>query len=199
MEIHIARYHWVFVLLVALLWTNCDRLSVKESFEGVRYELTDHRNESVILPDSFEGKILLVGYVYTHCPDVCPMITQKMRAVERKLEEDEVHFVSITFDPDRDTPEILANYAHNFDLNEERWTLLTGQREVVDSLLERLGIQTVKTPTRFSDQGEASYFIDHTDRVSLIDKKGRVRRHYPGSQLDPDTVLRDIRKLGLNQ
>lgn len=199
MEIHRARYYWVFVLLAALVWTNCDRLSVKESFEGVRYELTDHRNESVILPDFFEGKILLVGYVYTHCPDVCPMITQKMRAVERTLEEDEVHFVSITFDPDRDTPEILANYAHNFDLNEERWTLLTGQREVVDSLLERLGIQTVKTPTRFSDKGEASYFIDHTDRVSLIDKNGRVRRHYPGSQLDPETVLRDIRKLGLNQ
>jgi protein SCO1 len=173
----------------------CDRLSVKDDLNDVQFELTDHRGEQVIFPDSFQGKSVLIGYVYTHCPDICPMITFNMRDVEQELDRDDIHFVSISFDPNRDTPEILADYARNYRLNDEKWSLLTGDRRTISELLDRLNIATVKTPSRFTESGHQIYFIDHTDRVTLIDSEGKIRRHYTGSELRSEEVITDIRQL----
>ncbi len=191
-------YLTVFIWATALIGMSvisCDRLSVKDDLNDVQFELTDHRGDSITFPESFKGKAVLIGYVYTHCPDICPMITYNMRDVERELDTDKLHFVSISFDPNRDTPEILADYARNYRLDEQKWSLLTGDRRTISALMERLSITTVKTPTRFTDSGHEVYFIDHTDRVTLIDNDGKIRRHYTGSELRSDKVVEDIRNL----
>lgn len=182
-------------VLTIFFFNGCDRLSVKDELSELQFELIDHRGEQVIFPESFEGKTILAGYLYTTCPDICPMITYNMRDVERELDTNELHFISISFDPDRDTPEILADYARNYHLKDEKWSLLTGDRRTVMDLMKRLEIVTVKTPTRFTESGDQIYFIDHTDRVSLIDKDGNLRRNYIGSKLRSEEVIEDIRLL----
>ena len=174
----------------------CDDLSIKQSISDEEYLLVDQDSSSVAFPDSYKGKVMLVGYVYTHCPDICPMITYNMRDVQRALpDETDFMLVSISFDPDRDSPSILKDYAENYRLDEDNWRLLTGQRSEVEAALETLRISTVKTPTRFLEDGRAIYFIDHTDRVTLIDRDGNIRKNYLGSEFDPEEVTADVIRL----
>ena len=187
-----------FPLLMMLLMIaiGCDRLAVQDNLQNVEYEVTDQFGESVHFPQSFEGKVMLVGYVYTHCPDICPMITYNMRDIQREIEnQEEFMLVSVSFDPDRDTPEVLYEYAESYRLNQDNWRLLTGERSEIESMLEKLKISTVKTPTRFTDDNTPIYFIDHTDKITLIDKYGQIRRTYQGSELNFDEVVNDIRVL----
>lgn len=176
--------------------SGCDRLSIKDTFDGERFQLVDQFDRDVQFPDEYSGKVMLVGYVYTHCPDICPIITYNMRDVQRELSGNEdFMLVSVSFDPDRDTPEILNQYANNYRLDQDNWRLLTGAKPNVDNLLEKLEIRTVKTPTRFEENNTPIYFIDHTDRVTLIDRDGNIRRHYNGSELNSDEAIEDIRRL----
>ena len=181
--------------LAGILLSGCDRLSVKKSMEGENYSLVDQDGSATEFPAAYSGEVMLVGYVYTHCPDICPMITYNMRDIQRELSDEEnFMLVSISFDPDRDTPEILFDYAENYRLDQSNWRLLTGNPSEVDEVLETLEISTVKTPTSFSD-GKARYYIDHTDRVTLIGKNGDVRNTYVGSKMNQEEIISDIHKL----
>ncbi len=176
--------------------TGCDDLGIEKSLDDVRYHLVDQDSSAVDFPENYNGKIMLVGYVYTHCPDICPLITYNMRDIQRALsDEDEFMLVSVSFDPERDSPEILYDYAQNYNVDQSNWRFLTGDKEPVFSLLETLEISTVKTPTRFREDGTPVYYIDHTDRVTLIDDRGNIRKTYNGSGLDTDEVIADIKKL----
>jgi len=182
--------------LIGVAMSGCDRLSVKKSMADESYELIDQDSSLVQFPDAYKGNVLLVGYVYTHCPDICPMITYNMRDIQQELlDEKEFMLVSISFDPERDTPEILHQYAENYKLDQENWKLLTGNTEEVDEALETLEINTLKSPTSFEDDGTARYFIDHTDRVTLIDRNGDVRNTYVGSKMNQEQIISDIHKV----
>lgn len=181
---------------MGFIQSGCDRLSVKKSMAEENYELVDQNGESVQFPEAYKGKVMLVGYVYTHCPDICPMITYNMRDIQRELsDEEEFMLVSISFDPERDSPEVLHQYAMNYRLNQENWRFLTGNTEVIDNTLKELDIKTLKSPTRFTESGTAQYFIDHTDRVTLIDRNGNIRNTYVGSKMNEEQIISDIHKL----
>lgn len=185
----------VAALALIFLATGCDRLAVEDTLTE-DYTLTNQFGEQVSLPGDYSGKVLIVGYVYTNCPDICPMITYNMRDLQREFPgEEDFHLISISFDPERDSPEVLHSYAESYNIDQGNWSMLTGDSKEVDEVLEKLGIATVKTPTRFTEDNKAVYFIDHTDKVSLIDKKGQVRNHYLGSELDTETVIEDIKTL----
>ncbi|MGM0743847.1 SCO family protein [Rhodohalobacter sp.] len=182
--------------IVLSTFSSCDSLAVKESLSDDEFLLVDQDSSSVSFPEEYNGNIMLVGYVYTHCPDICPMITYNMRDVQRALpDQGDFMLVSVSFDPERDTPAILKDYADNYSLDQSNWKLLTGGKSEVESLLETLSIITVKTPTRFSEEDKPVYFIDHTDRVTLIDRDGNVRKHYSGSEFNADEVKNDILRL----
>lgn len=185
----------VAVLMVFISLQSCDKLAVKDTFEK-QYELINQHDTYVTFPGEFAGNVLIVGYVYTNCPDICPVITYNMRDLQRAFaDEENFSLVSISFDPERDTPDILFEYAEGYNLNQSNWHLLTGEKNNVDSVLEKLGIATVKTPTRFTGDNTPIYFIDHTDKVTLIDREGKVRNHYLGSELKTDEAIEDIKKL----
>lgn len=176
--------------------SGCDRLAIEKSLNGMEYLLVDQDSSDVKFPEMYSGKIMLVGYVYTHCPDICPLITYNMRDIQRALpDEEEFMLVSLSFDPERDSPEILYEYAQNYRLDQSNWRFLTGNKNIVFSLLETLNISTVKTPTRFREDGSPVYFIDHSDRVTLVDGDGNIRRNYNGSEMNTDEVITDIQSL----
>ena len=185
----------VAALALMIMAYGCDRLAVEDTLTE-DYSLTNQFGEEVSFPVDYRGKVLIIGYVYTNCPDICPMITYNMRDLQREFPgEQDFHLISISFDPERDTPEVLRSYAESYNVDQSNWSMLTGETSIVNEVLDKLSIATVKTPTRFTENNKAVYFIDHTDKVSLIDKKGQVRNHYLGSELDTETVIEDIKTL----
>jgi protein SCO1/2 len=98
----------------------------------------------------------------------------------------EVRFLSITVDPEHDTPEILARYAEAYKANSVGWAFLTGTPAEIREVAKRYGIYYKKT--RGGD-------VDHTFLTSLVDQHGTLRVQYMGVRFDPDEMLRDIQNL----
>ncbi len=180
----------LFVVLSVLLMGCATDLSDDQ------FTLIDQDGSEVQFPEAFEGKKVVMSFVYTNCPDICPMITARLKQVESRLNAmDDVHFVLLTFDPERDTPEVLARYADTFNLSPSRWTLLTGEEEELTQALQRLDIEAVRSFTRHDEDGNPYYFIDHTDRVTLIDSQRRVRHTFTGSKVDPEELIDAIQTM----
>jgi copper(I)-binding protein/cytochrome oxidase Cu insertion factor (SCO1/SenC/PrrC family) len=103
--------------------------------------LTTHDGKTVrFFDDLLKDKVVAVNFIYTHCPDTCPLETAQLVKVQQIMGDrvgKDVHFYSITIDPERDTPEVLAEYRERFGA---KWTFLTGRNEDIIALRKRLGL-----------------------------------------------------------
>ncbi len=152
----------------------------------------------VQFPKIINDKITLLAMVYTHCPDICPMTTHNMHLVEQKLPDNlkgKVKFVVISFDPNRDTPSVLKKFAEIRDYSFNKWTLLSGDEQNTKEVMLKFGIKAIPADSSFDDDGELSYNVIHTDRISLIDQEGKLRSNYKGSTANIDMILEDIKYL----
>ncbi|GMU97898.1 MAG: hypothetical protein AMXMBFR51_06360 [Ignavibacteriota bacterium] len=152
----------------------------------------------MIFPDVIKGQITVMGFIFTHCPDICPMTTHNMFLTEKKLKEDgidDVKFVALSFDPERDTPEVLKKFAEARELDFSSWTLLTGERSTINELLKRFDVKAIKTDEAIDSSGNYEYSMMHTDRISLIDENSSLKKNYVGSKLNVEELIRDIKLL----
>lgn len=102
--------------------------------------------------DVLAGRTVLINIIYTSCEDACPMITRQLAFVADKLDGrlgKDIHFVSISSDPERDTPQALSTFAGKNDAARAGWTFLTGDKAKVDGILQRLG-QLSRSPEEHS-------------------------------------------------
>jgi protein SCO1/2 len=139
--------------------------------------------------DDLRGKVAAVTFIYASCADTCPLLTAKMAALQTRLGADfgeRVVFVSITVDPQRDTPGALKQYAHGHGADLRGWAFLTGTPAEIQEVAKRYGVYYKK-----SARGD----IDHTFLTSLIDGGGTLRVQYLGVRFDPDEMLRDFQSL----
>jgi protein SCO1/2 len=146
--------------------------------EGGRLSLQDLR-----------GKVVAVTFIYATCADACPLLTAKMAAMQKRLGPDfgpKVRFLSITVDPERDTPEVLAQYAKAHGAAPGGWAFLTGTAAEIKEVGRWYGIYARKT-----ERGD----IDHTFLTSIVDQSGTLRVQYLGIRFDPEEFLRDVRSL----
>jgi protein SCO1/2 len=112
-----------------------------------------------------------------------------MAGIQNRLGSDfghKVFFVSITVDPERDTPDILKRYAEAHHANPAGWAFLTGTPAEIREVAKSYGIYYKKTP-----RGD----VDHTFLTSLVDQKGTLRVQYMGVKFNPDEMLRDLQTL----
>ena len=111
-------------------------------------ELTTHEGNKVqFYSDVLEGRIVVINVMYTNCKGACPLLTQMLSQVSKDLGGlfgKEVHFVSVTNDPERDTPEALAEFARKQNANLDGWTFLTGPKDQVDHVIKKIGLYTPK-------------------------------------------------------
>jgi protein SCO1 len=140
----------------------------------------------------WRGHLTLVTFIYTSCPlpTYCPLMDQNFATLQRAVAEDgrlkgQVRLVSITFDPERDTPKVLAAHAARLKADPAVWTFLTGDRVTVHRFAGRFGIGVIRP--------EGATEINHNLRTALVDRDGRIRRFYSGSEWTPSTVLADLR------
>jgi protein SCO1 len=186
----------IATLITILLIACTSDLPLKEQFPDIT--LTDQNGRDFSLSE-VRGKVLVVAYIYTNCPDICHVISKKMNVFKEQIKksglEDRVYFISITFDPERDTPDVLRHHAEMMNLDLDNWVFLTGDQNAVNSTLNAAGIEAIKDPVDTSGNADQSYLISHRDRISLADKNGRIRKHYKGSEFNPDELLEDIKRL----
>ena len=150
--------------------------------------LTTQDQERLSLSD-LGGKVVLVTFIYTSCTDTCPLLTGKLAGVREKLGADfgvQAHFLSVTVDPERDTPDVLRAYGQRFRADPSGWAFLTGTPAEIAEVTGAYGIFVRRTP-----RGD----VDHTFLTSLIDRHGTLRVQYLGTRFDPDELLTDVRAL----
>jgi protein SCO1/2 len=151
------------------------------------FALTSQDGEPASLVD-FRGKVLAVAFIFTSCPDMCPLLTAKMVQVQDELGSKfgtKIAFVSITVDPERDTPEVLRKYAQTVGANLTGWKFLTGPPAVLREVERSYGIYA----------GKIAGKVDHTFLTSLIDPRGSIRVQYLGVRFDPEEFRRDLLSL----
>ena len=102
----------------------------------------------------------------------------------------------ISFDPNRDTPAVLKKFAEIRDITFDDWTLLSGDDQNTKEVMLKFDIKAIPADSSYDDDGELSYSVIHTDRISLIDQDGRLRANYKGSTANLDMILEDINYLG---
>jgi len=132
------------------------------------FNLTDQDGRRVALKE-LRGKVLAVTFIFASCTDTCPLLTAKLAAVQDRLGAafgPDVRFVSITVDPERDTPHVLKRYAQAHRANSAGWSFLTGTPAEIRRIAGRYGVIYKKT---------ASGDVDHTFLTSLIDRGGTLR------------------------
>ena len=191
----------LIVILIAffLFSVSCtDDFPIEKDLTKKSYELINQNGEQVIFPDDIIGHITVMGFIYTHCPDICPMTTHNMYLTEKKLKEigiTNVKFVALSFDPERDSPEVLTKFAEIRELDFKSWTLLTGNKPIINDLMRRFDVKAIKTDETVDDEGKPEYSMMHTDRISLIDQKGSLRKNYKGSTLNIEELVNDVKKL----
>ena len=185
---------------VTLLFSlSCkDNLPLDKDLTKKSYNLINQNDEQIIFPENIKGHITVMGFIYTHCPDICPMTTHNMYLTEKQLKEDEienVRFVALSFDPERDTPEVLTQFAKVRELDFNTWILLTGDKTTINDLLKRFDVRAIKTDETFNEDGNSEYSMMHTDRISLIDADGILRKNYKGSTLNIEEIIKDIKSI----
>ena len=152
------------------------------------FTLTSQDGAQVALAD-FRGKVVAVTFIYTLCTNTCPVLTPMMSFVQDQLGADfgaKIAFVSITVDPERDTPEVLKQYAQAFGANLAGWFFLTGRSDVIQDVTRRYGVFALKS---------ANGDVDHTFLTSIVDRRGILRVQYLGVRFDPNEFRHDLLSL----
>ena len=135
------------------------------------------------------GKVVAITFIFASCTDTCPLLTAKMAGIQDRLGPafgPQAFFLSITVDPERDTPPVLKRYAEAHKANPAGWAFLTGTPAEIRDVTKSYGIYYKKTP-----RGD----VDHTFLTSLVDQSGILRVQYMGVRFNPDEMLRDLQSL----
>lgn len=139
------------------------------------FSLVDQQGAAVT-HDDLAGQVVVMDFIFTRCPDICPTLSRQMKAVGDTLGAEPfggppLHLVSVTVDPDFDSPAVLADYAQGYDASPDRWSFLTGPTSDIDVLMTGLA-QVVE---RDGTTSEGAPNIAHSQRILLIDPAGQVR------------------------
>ena len=152
------------------------------------FTLTSQDGERITLA-AFRGKVLAVTFIYTACPDVCPLLTDKMAQEQDELGPDfgtKVAFVSISIDSENDSPGALEAYAEAHGADLTGWTFLTGEPAAVRDVAQRYGVAVSRA---------ADGQVDHTLLTTLVDRRGIMRVQYLGYRFDPEEFRHDLLRL----
>lgn len=136
--------------------------------------------------DALRGSLVLLDFIYTHCNGPCPVTTSARVQLQKNLPDDirqHLHFVSISLDPLRDTPQKLRDYALERGADLANWSFLTGEPQDVEAVLRSYGVGVVRG---------ADGDIQHVVVAFLIDPQGRITKRYFGLEHDTSEYIRDL-------
>ena len=154
----------------------------------VDFKLIDQNGESFQFSGK-RGNLVLATFIFTACPDVCPLLTAKFAAIQRALDErkfKDYWLLSITTDPEQDSAAALKDYANRFKADLAHWSFLTGTRADLTKTWKAFGVNVTRT-----EAGQ----VFHTALTTIIDRRGNRRVDYYGDKWLDQEVLKDIQWL----
>lgn len=143
--------------------------------------LVDQRGRIVDLATAYPGRVTLLAFIFTRCPDkdVCPTVSAKFATLSHQLDAKRFHLVEISLDPAYDSPAVLSQYAARFEADANMWSILTGQQQEVQHVLDRFGISSL----RVSDEA----FL-HNEKVFVTTPEGKVADIVQTAGFAPDAL-----------
>lgn len=188
----------ILFLIITIIYSCYEHFPLKQDIKRTQNKFLNQDSVLVKFPEIIKDKVTLFAMIYTHCPDICPMTTHNMKLIDDSLDaklKERIKLVVITFDPERDSPAVLKDYAsiRGYDLS--RWIFLSGDELDTKEVMLKFGIKAVKTDSTYDENGKLSYYITHTDRLTLIDQNGFIRKNYQGSVINVEEVKNDIEYL----
>ena len=159
------------------------------------YDFINHKNEKVSL-SHFNDKVLVMSFIYTRCPvpDFCPNLSLKFKSALEKLRtelpnQNAYHFLSITFDPEHDTPNVLNNYAMHYEAsNHNNWSFLTSSTEEIQKFTDKIGLV-------ISREKESILDWDHNLRTLVTNQSGMIETILIGNLWSSDELVEEIKEL----
>jgi protein SCO1 len=178
---------------------NCvEKFPIINDFGNQQYKLVNQSNEQVVFPRFVNEKLVVINYIFTNCPDICPLSTNNMRLIQERVSKEKIknlQFVSLSFDPLFDTPDVLKKFAEDHNLNLNNWTFLTGDKSVTDAIIKQAGVLAVPNDSTVFKDGKKIFYYVHTDRIQLMDTEGKIRKNYKGSTINIDEIISDIKNI----
>jgi protein SCO1/2 len=174
--------------------------SAANSMAAIMLKIGDHVPDTAFIDQQdkrraiseWKGYITVLTFIYTQCPlpTYCPLMDQNFATIQRSAAEDpvlrgKIRLVSVSFDPDFDTPAMLRAHATRRKADPSVWTFLTGDRATVERFAARFGVSVVRTA--------APRDITHNLRTAIIGLEGRILKLYSGNEWTPSTMLADLR------
>jgi protein SCO1/2 len=186
----------VLLFLILICLVSCQN-SNQQTFVGTdissvrmntAFSLKDFNGRIRTLED-FKGKVVVLFFGFTHCPDICPttLTDLKKTMVLLKDKASAVQVIFITLDPARDTEDVLKKFIPTFNSS---FLGLTGTESDIDKVANQLKIFNKKV----NDGSKAGYTIDHSAGLYVIDKKGSIKLHISNGQ-KPEDLASDLAKL----
>ncbi len=133
------------------------------------------------------GKVLVVNFIFTHCKTICPIQTDALRRVQTDLKQQENYndlvFLSISIDPESDTPNTLKTFSEHFHIDASNWHFVTAEKPVIDNFIKNFKVNKKRI-------GKNNF--DHRTSVSLIDQQGNLVQMYSGSPVDTDRLTSEV-------
>ena len=150
---------WLLLINPTMAWTETGTLDTAASAgsaaqQSARQEKADREyftdlplvtrdgEEVRFYSDVLKGRVVLINFIFTHCQDACPLISKRLRETRGLLDDavsSKVFFISISIDPERDTPEALTKFVTRFELADKNWVFLTGDKQNVEHIVKKLG------------------------------------------------------------
>jgi protein SCO1/2 len=175
----------LFVIFVTLFVTACaprPALSgtALETKDAPDFTLTDGLSGNAVSLSSLRGRVVVLSFLYTRCPDVCPITAAKFRAAQKMIGVDGYAFVAVSVDPDGDTPAAVRAFSERHELS-TGWHYLIGTRPQLQVVWASYGVGSFASATGMG--------VDHNDAIFVIDRQGRERE-----LIHSDVALGDLVK-----
>jgi protein SCO1/2 len=131
-----------------------------------------------------QGHPWVADFIFTHCSGPCPLMSAKMAGLQQVLPK-EVRLVTFTVDPDRDTQDVLTDYAQRFEADPERWIFVRADKPT----LYKLVFEGFKLPMMEDPSAESGYRVTHSSKFVLVDGQGRIRRYFESSDENMESKI----------
>ncbi len=158
------------------------------------FEMINQENEKVTL-DSYRGSVWVSNFIFTSCPDTCPLLTQQMAKVQKRFRQSYplVKLASISVDPHTDTPAVLKKYAEKYKPNFRQWSFLTGSTDVIENVVVNGFKMALDKAAPEKQSANSLMSITHGEHFVIVDQVGRIRAYRrAANEQDINKIVADV-------
>lgn len=169
------------LVILALLFlgigfgTSYFRKSLYTVMKVPDFQLTDQNRQQISNKDML-GKVYLVEFFFSKCPTICPVMNSNMKVIQNEIKSPDFGIISISIDPENDTPEALKQHAIQLGVSSRNWHFLTGDRTYIGMVADQFNIYV-------GDKEDESESLNHSGMIALVDKEGNIRCRYNKDQM----------------